>query len=814
MLEGPRTISGNPIVLDLLKKHFGYDQFRPLQAEIIASVLERRDTLVLMPTGGGKSLCYQLPALRFDGLTLVVSPLVALMKDQVDTLKANGIAAEFINSSLTYPELNNVQRRVQRNAVKILYVAPERLAVAGFLDFLAERTVSLVAVDEAHCISMWGHEFRPDYRNLITLRHALPGVPCIALTATATEQVRRDIAGQLELTRPREFLAGFNRANLSYSVRPKRNSVDALADLLDEYRGESCIVYCFSRKSTEDLATALGERGLSALPYHAGLDTTVRSQTQEQFIRDEVPIIVATIAFGMGIDKPDVRLVVHYDLPKSLEGYYQETGRAGRDGLPSECALFYSYGDKIKQDFFIDQIEDPAEQRNARDKLERVIEFCDLQTCRRKYLLAYFGEDWQQDNCGGCDVCLTPREEFDATIIAQKILSAIVRTGERFGIAHVSQVLRGANMKRIRELRHDRLSVYGIVNDFSNNELKEVAGLLQAKGLLRKGSYAILSLTPAGRKFLKDRETLTLTRAKRVDPTPRADSLDRDPTQEWRKRAAPAGAANEQGDIAVDAALFEKLRALRRTIAAQRNVPPYVIFGDVTLRQMAAYLPQSRERLSRILGVGAAKLEQWGEAFLEAIRAYAREHNVEEREIPFRQHDEPSRLDQIRQKYPNAYEKWSAEEDGRLRQQHDLGRNISKLAELFGRQPGAIRSRLTKLGLEQEKNPRQAREAVSQEGSTHTTTKRLLEQGRSVDEVAAERGLSLSTVVGHVEKLAATDEDLDLRPLLPAAERLVAITRALERSGGDALAPVKAALDKDYTYEEIRLVRAFMRQTR
>ena len=734
-------------VLDLLKKHFGYDQFRPLQADIIASVLERHDTLVLMPTGGGKSLCYQLPALRFDGLTLVVSPLVALMKDQVDTLRANGIAAEFINSSLTYPELNNVRKRVQQNAVKILYVAPERLALPGFLDFLAELTVSLVAVDEAHCISMWGHEFRPDYRNLVTLRHALPGVPCIALTATATEQVRHDIAEQLELTQPQEFLASFNRANLTYSVRPKRNSVDALAGLLDEYRGESCIVYCFSRKSTQDLATALCERGLSALPYHAGLDTTVRSETQEKFIRDEVPIIVATIAFGMGIDKPDVRLVVHYDLPKSLEGYYQETGRAGRDGLPSECALFYSYGDKVKQDFFIDQIEDVAEQRNAQDKLARVIEFCDLQTCRRKYLLAYFGEDWQQDNCGGCDVCLTPREEFDATVIAQKILSAIVRTGERFGIAHLSQVLRGANTKRIRELRHDRLSVYGIVDDFSDSEIKELAGLLQAEGLLHKNSYASLSLAPAGRVFLKNRENLTLTRTKQAEPAPRA-TPNSDPGMVWRRRDAPPSLADEQGDTAVDAALFEKLRALRRGLAEERNVPPYVIFGDVTLRQMAAYLPQSRESLSHISGVGAAKLEQWGEAFLEVIRSYAVEQGLAERPVP-----------------------------GTRRSREPQGNKVSR------------------------------------KGSTYTATKQLLEQGRSITEVAAERGLSLRTVVSHIEKLVTDGEDVALGPLLPASDRLETIQHALDRSGTTALAPVKAMLGKDYTYEEIRLVRAFMSQS-
>ena len=732
--------------LDLLKQHFGYDEFRPLQADIVASVLERRDTLVLMPTGGGKSLCYQLPALRFDGLTLVVSPLIALMKDQVDTLKANGIAAEFINSSLTYPELNRVRTRVQRNAVKILYVAPERLALSGFRDFLAGLKVSLVAVDEAHCISMWGHEFRPDYRNLVDLRRLLPSVPFIALTATATEQVRRDVAEQLELTQPQEFAASFNRANLTYSVRPKRNSVDALTDLLDEYRGESCIVYCFSRKSTEDLAATLCERGLSALPYHAGLDTTVRSQTQEKFIRDEVPIIVATIAFGMGIDKPDVRLVVHYDLPKSLEGYYQETGRAGRDGLPSECALFYSYGDKVKQDFFIDQIENEAERRNAQDKLARVIEFCDLQTCRRKHLIAYFGEDWQQDNCGGCDVCLTPREEFDATVIAQKILSAIVRTGERFGIAHLSQVLRGANTKRIRELRHDKLSVYGIVNDFSGNEIKEVAGLLQAKGLLRKDSYASLSLTQVGRTFLKNRENLTLTRAKQAEPAPRT-TPDSDPAQIWRRRDAPP-LTDEQGDLAIDTTLFEKLRTLRRRLAEERNVPPYVIFGDVTLRQMAAYLPQSRESLSRISGVGAAKLEQWGEAFLEVIRSHAGEQGLEERPVPGSRRGRES--------------------------------------------PGS---------------------KVSRQGSTHIATKQLLEQGRSITEIAAERGLSVRTVVGHVEKLVGGGEDVDLGPLLPSSDRLEAIQRALDRSGATVLAPVKAMLGKDYTYEEIRLVRAFMRQT-
>jgi len=688
-------------VLDLLKRYFGYDAFRPLQEEIIASVLDRRDTLVLMPTGGGKSLCYQLPALRFEGLTLVVSPLVALMKDQVDSLRANGIAAAFINSTLSYEEIGHVRARVQRNAVKILYVAPERLALPGFRDFLARLHISLVAVDEAHCISMWGHEFRPDYRTLVDLRGLLPGVPFIALTATATEQVRHDVAEQLELTQPREFVASFNRANLTYTVRPKRRrAIDALADLLHKHRGESCIVYCFSRKTTEDVAASLSAMGLSALPYHAGLDPALRSETQEKFIRDDALVIVATIAFGMGIDKPDVRLVVHYDLPKSLEGYYQETGRAGRDGLPSECVLFYSHGDKRKQDFFIDRIEDEVERRNAQDKLDRMIEFCGLSTCRRKFLLEYFGEAWTQKDCRGCDVCLTPREEFDATIIAQKILSAVIRTGQRFGIAHVSQVLRGADTKRIRELRHDDLSVYGIVTDLSDADVKEIAGLLQAEGLLHKNSreYATLGVTEAGRKFLKNRARLTLARPKPVEDSPRASrraALSPDPAQTWRRRSA-----TDEADTAYDPALFDQLRALRRKLAAARNVPPYVIFGDRTLRQMAYYVPQTSESLAQISGVGAVKLEQLGEEFLAEIVAYAREHEIEERPISSELPGSSSGFDKIRQRHPRAYEKWSAEEDERLRAQYGRGRDVSELAELFGRQPSGIRSRLIKLGLE------------------------------------------------------------------------------------------------------------------
>ena len=619
---------------DLLRQYFGYDEFLPLQEEIIASVLNGEDSLVLMPTGGGKSLCYQLPALRLPGLTLVVSPLIALMKDQVDALKSNGIPAAFINSTLPPAELSRVREQALQGVLKILYVAPERLSLPSFQSLLARLKVSLVAVDEAHCISVWGHDFRPEYRRLGELRAALPGVPFLALTATATERVRRDILDQLHLKQPRQFIASFNRANLNYSVLPKnRDSFEVLVELLQKHKGESSIIYCTSRKETEGLAARLRQGGFDALPYHAGLENEVRRQTQERFIRDRVSTVVATIAFGMGIDKPNIRLLVHYDLPKSLEGYYQETGRAGRDGLPSDCVLLYNYGDAAKQEFFIEQVEDEVERRNARQKLGQVVEFCQLQSCRRKHILHYFGEAWDKENCGGCDFCLVPKEEFDATIIAQKILSAVYRTGGRFGINHVISVLRGGNTKAIRQRSHNELSVYGIAKEFSTGELKEIAGLLIAKGLLAKnsGDYTTFRLSESGRTFLKNRESLTLAMPKR----------------EEEKASSATRAA-----LDYDQALFDLLRELRRRLASERQVPPYIIFNDVTLQQMAYYLPQTRDSLSQISGVGAKKLEDLGETFLSEIIAYAQSRNLEERDFPVQP-----------------------------------------------RQPGAIRSRLRKLGL-------------------------------------------------------------------------------------------------------------------
>ena len=592
-------------MLEQLKAYFGFDRFLPLQEEIITKVLAKRDTLVLMPTGGGKSLCYQLPALRLKGLTLVVSPLIALMKDQVDGLGANGVPAGLLNSTLATQEASQVQDQARQGKIKILYVAPERLALPGFQRFLQSLDVSLIAIDEAHCISEWGHDFRPDYRNLKSLRRDFPGVPVIALTATATEPVREDIINQLGLDKPEIFISSFNRPNLTYTIQPKTEPLGSLLHLLEKHQGGSAIIYRFSRKATEETALELSERGFSALPYHAGLERDLRRETQEKFIRDQVQIVVATIAFGMGIDKPDVRLVVHYDLPKTVEGYYQETGRAGRDGLPSDCVLFYSYGDRSKQEYFISQIEDDDEREKAHNKLDQVLALCDLQTCRRAYLMEYLGESWPQTNCGGCDICLLPREEFDATEIAQKILSTVIRTGERFGVNYLVDVLRGSANKAVRTRGHHELPVFGISRDVDSDDLKEMVRSLVTNGLLAQngGDYPTLGVSQRGHKFLKNREKLTLTRPKQAAPV--------------RQVAFPG-----DRETAYDTKLFDELAALRLEIATDREVPAYQIFGNKSLQQMAFHMPQNELEFSKISGVGDAKLRDFSERFLEVINEY------------------------------------------------------------------------------------------------------------------------------------------------------------------------------------------------
>ena len=599
----------------LLEQHFGYDEFRPGQEAVITNALAGHDSLVVMPTGGGKSLCYQLPALALGGLTLVVSPLIALMKDQVDGLRANGIAAEFLNSSLGNATAADVERRAQAGRVSLLYVAPERVSMPGFQRLLGTLDLRLIAIDEAHCISEWGHDFRPDYRALSDLRRQFPQTPVMALTATATERVRQDIVEQLALYDGAQFVSGFDRANLTYRVQRRSGAWEALLGLLNERRGQSAIVYCFSRKETEELAARLTANGHPTVAYHAGLDPEIRRITQERFIDGDVPIVAATIAFGMGIDKPDIRLVVHYALPKSIEGYYQETGRAGRDGLPSDCVLFFSEGDRAKQEYFIQGMTGDARAVSER-QLQQMVDYGRLQTCRRKYLLAYFGETIPGETCGNCDVCLAERRPVDVTLVSQKLLSAVVRTGERFGIAHVINVLLGSNLERIRELGHDKLSVFGIVDDYDRNGLRRFADGLVEKGLLARadGQYATVSVTVAGREWLRSRASLTLDM--RVDEV----EVKRERRDNGRKRSA-AAMVGETAEY--DEGLFDELRALRRRLADEQSVPAFVVFSDATLKAMAAARPTDRQAMLRVSGVGPAKLERYGEAFLVVVRGYA-----------------------------------------------------------------------------------------------------------------------------------------------------------------------------------------------
>ena len=593
----------------VLEQRFGHESFLPLQEDVIRNVLARRDSLVLMPTGGGKSICYQLPAVLLDGVALVVSPLIALMKDQVDALKSKGVRAAFINSTMTQAEVSRVQMDAYHGRLDILYVAPERLVMPQFIDFLHAVEPSLIAIDEAHCISEWGHDFRPDYRNLQALRDQFPNTPVIALTATATERVREDILHQLRMPKAERFVSSFNRPNLTYRVTPKRRSLEQLDAMLRKLGDGSAIVYCFSRKDTEDVASRLSGNGFRALPYHAGLEDGVRRQTQERFISGEIPIIVATIAFGMGVDKPNIRLVVHYNLPKTIEGYFQETGRAGRDRQPSECVLFFTLADKMKQDYFIDQIESAPERDAAKERLAKMVEYGAGRTCRRKFLLAYFGEQLAQDNCGACDHCLAREapspvgSAYDGTVTAQKVLSAIIRTGERFGVSYVVDVLRGSRAKRVLELGHDRLSVHGIARDTSKDELIDIADQLIERGLVARatGEFPTLSVTPDGRALLKSRETIELFR---------------------RTESRSSEKGGPQGH---DAALFEKLRQLRTDIAGSLGVPAYVVFGDATLRHMASSLPRSRDSLLDVRGVGAAKADQFGDRFLAAIAEHVAE---------------------------------------------------------------------------------------------------------------------------------------------------------------------------------------------
>ena len=602
-----------PAEVDLitpLKEVFGYSGFRPQQEEILRATLAGRDVFALLPTGGGKSLCFQLPALIRPGLTVVISPLIALMKDQVDQLQANGVAATFLNSSLGEEERKARWRGLNAGEYRLLYLSPERLMAGegSILDSLARWRTSLVAVDEAHCISEWGHDFRPEYRQLAAMRDRFPDVPFMALTATATTRVRDDILRQLRLREPAVFVASFNRPNLTYRVLPKAKAYQQILEFVEGRKKESGIVYCFSRAGAEGLAEKLRRDGVKALAYHAGLSAQERAANQESFLRDETRVVCATIAFGMGINKPNVRFVIHHDLPKNIEGYYQETGRAGRDGLPGECLLLFSAGDVAKQTTFIDEKTDPDEKRVAREQLTRMAHYAEDGGCRRAALLEYFGEEFPRTGCGACDNCLNPRDTWDGTVAAQKFLSCVFRIRQKSGFStgmnHVVAVLTGSDSDKVRQWGHDTLSTYGIGTELGRNEWGSVGRELVRLGYLRQAAeqFSVVELTPEGLAALKDRRRILLTRPMER-PRPRAQKV---------------------GEIECDELLFEKLRQLRKTLADEHGVPPYIIFGDVSLRQMAREYPANEDEFRRITGVGERKLRDYGESFLDEIRAHVR----------------------------------------------------------------------------------------------------------------------------------------------------------------------------------------------
>ena len=588
--------------LDVLRRVFGYDAFRGFQQEVVEHVVSGGDALVLMPTGGGKSLCYQIPALVRDGVAVVVSPLIALMQDQVDALTAVGVRAGFLNSTLDPAQRRRVEAAYLAGELDLLYLAPEGLAVRSTLGLLERGRIALFAIDEAHCVSQWGHDFRPDYLNLSMLHERWPDVPRIALTATATRATRTEIATRLRLTEARHFVASFDRPNIQYRIVPKREPRRQLLSLLrDEHPGDAGIVYCLSRASVEKTAEFLAANGIPALPYHAGLDATTRATNQQRFLREDGLVMVATIAFGMGIDKPDVRFVAHAGLPKSVEAYYQETGRAGRDGDASEAHLFWGASDFALARQRLGEIE-PARLEAERARLNALAALAETAGCRRAILLRHFGEN-PPPACGNCDNCLQPPDQTDASVLAQKLLSAIHRTGHTYGISYIEAVLTGKADERIRERRHDELSVYGIVEGDEARLIRPLARTLLAREALAQTEHGGLAFGPAARPILRGEEKIALL----IPPPRRRDRKAR----ETREALSNLSAA--------DAALFEALRARRRELAAEAGVPPYVIFHDSALREMATTRPQNLAAMGEVNGVGSRKLEAWGPAFLAVV---------------------------------------------------------------------------------------------------------------------------------------------------------------------------------------------------
>ena len=695
---------------EALKYYFGYDSFRLGQRQIVEQALQNRDLLIIMPTGGGKSLCFQLPALLKPGLTIVVSPLIALMQDQVDALLDNGIPATFLNSSLSRQDVRSRESAILKGKIKLLYVSPERLLGEGFTPFLERINqqvgISAFAIDEAHCVSDWGHDFRPEYRQIRQLRQRYSDIPMLALTATATKRVQQDIIQQLKLRQPGFHLASFNRPNLYYEIQPKqRQSYNQLLKTIKSSPG-SGIVYCLSRRTVDETAFRLQKNGIAALPYHAGMSDAERSSNQTRFLRDDAQVIVATIAFGMGINKLDVRFVIHYDLPRNLESYYQESGRAGRDGEPAKCTLMFSLGDIPRIRYLIEQKPDPKEQQVALQQLHQVTDYAEGTDCRRTIMLRYFGERFK-GNCDNCDNCRHPKPIEDWTIEAQKFLSCVARCRERFGMVHIIDVLRGSRKKKVEQYGHHLLSTYGIGKDKTADAWKTLARSLLHQGLLDETNdgYRVLKLNKLSWEILRKQRSVQIA----VNRTTNSNII-----AETNPRAV---------EIEL---LFERLRRLRKQLADAQSVPPYVVFNDSSLKLMAQQQPQTIADFGEISGVGAHKLAQYGEQFVSEIRAFCQEQKLPE-PLP---------------------------------------------------------------------------------SNSQMKTLQLYQQGLSIEETAQERGFAPSTIITHLSELIERKQPIDLNRLV-STERQNIIFKAIQTKGADSLKVIREYLGEDFSYEEIRLVRAW-----
>jgi len=709
-------------LLTNLKQHWGYPGFRPLQREAMSLVMSDRDSLVVLPTGGGKSLCYQVPAISRDGMAIIVSPLISLMKDQVDSLHSVGVSAACINSMQTAQNKRDVAGQIRRRELKLLYIAPERLLQPQTIEFLQGAGVSFIAIDEAHCISQWGHDFRPEYRQLRCLKTAFPGAAVHGYTATATEQVRKDIVEQLGIADVEILVGSFDRPNLQYRVERRTDPIGQLQRILQRHKGESGIVYCISRKNVDSTSDSLNRLGFKTLPYHAGMSDEGRRKNQDAFIDEDVNIIVATVAFGMGIDKSNVRFVIHAEMPRSLENYQQESGRAGRDGLEAECCLLYAAKDAETWEYLMKDTEDPAVRQTGQRAVSAMQQYCVSTRCRHQQLVEHFGQTLQHENCGACDFCLNEMQPVeDPSILGQKLLSCVVRQGERFGAAYTTQVLRGSKGKRIIENGHDKLSTWGLLKDEPEPQVRNWFDQLLSQGFLRQvGEYNCLEVTPLGRQLLKGQATPMLLRMQVAESAQPVED-------QWE---------------GVDRNLFDELRGMRNRLAVQKQVPPYIIFSDATLRDLARQRPSNVGVLTRIHGIGTQKQKEFGAVVLHTIKEWCQAHNV--------------------------------------------AMNIETPSPVLARSAGKSRSS-------------QPRESTSGEYYD------LFEQGLSLEDVANQLDRTVDTVSKYLGEYLKVHQISDIDAwITPKLQKLV--QQAISKVGCERLKPIFEHLESQVDYARIRIV--------